>query len=214
MKGFVDVFMISETKLDDIFPEGQFFIDGYHTPFRYDRNGNGGGSLLYVREDIPAKVIHCDFPASESFFVEINLHRKKWLINCSYNPHKNNVGSHLNVIIKALDTYYGEYVVFLRDVNAGIEETTMKSFCESHNLTNLIKQPTCFKNPEKPSCIDLILTNRPKSFQSTCVIETRLSDLYLYLYLMNVSVLKMNVSVLKMNVSVLKMNVSVLKMHF
>ena len=45
-EGFVDVFMISETKLDDSFPEGQFFIDGYHTPFRYDRNGNGGGILL------------------------------------------------------------------------------------------------------------------------------------------------------------------------
>ena len=62
----------------------------------------------------------------------------------------------------------------------------MKSFCESYNLTNLIKQPTCLKNPEKPSCIDLILTNRPKSFQTTCVIETGLSDFHR----MTVSVLK------------------------
>ena len=53
--------MISETKLENSFPGGQFFIDGYHTPFRYDRNGNSGGILLYVPEDIPAKVIHCDF---------------------------------------------------------------------------------------------------------------------------------------------------------
>ena len=86
IKGSTDVFIISETKLDDSFPEVQFFIDGYHTPFRYDRNGNGGGILLYVREDIPTKVIHCDFPTSEIFFVEINLYKKKWLINCSYNP--------------------------------------------------------------------------------------------------------------------------------
>ena len=34
IKGFVDVFMISKAKLDDSFPEGQFFIDGYHTPFQ------------------------------------------------------------------------------------------------------------------------------------------------------------------------------------
>ena len=68
IKGFIHVFMISETKLDDSVPEGQFFTDGYHTPFRYDRNGNGGGILLYVLEDIPAKVIHYDFPTSESFF--------------------------------------------------------------------------------------------------------------------------------------------------
>ena len=62
IKGFVDMFMISETKLDDSFSGGQFFIEGYHTPFRFDRNGNAGGILIYVREDIPAKVIHCDFP--------------------------------------------------------------------------------------------------------------------------------------------------------
>ena len=54
----------------------------------------------------------------------------------------------------------------------------MKSFCESYNLTNLIKQATYFKNPEKPSCIDLILTNRPKSFRRTCVIQTGLSDFH------------------------------------
>ena len=45
IKGFVDIFMISETKLDFSFPEGQFFLDGYQTPFRFDRNGNGGGIL-------------------------------------------------------------------------------------------------------------------------------------------------------------------------
>ena len=39
IKGFVDAFMISETKLEESFPESQFFIDGYHTLFRYDRNG-------------------------------------------------------------------------------------------------------------------------------------------------------------------------------
>ena len=180
IKGFVDVFMTSETKLDDSFPEGQFFIDGYHKPFSYDRNGNGGSIFLYVHEDIMAKVIHCDFPTSKSFFVKINLHKKKWLISCFYSLHKNSIGSHLNVITKTLDSYYSKYenIVFLGDFNADIEETTMMSFCESHNLTNLTKQPTCFKNPKKPSCTNLILTSRPKSFQATCVIETGLSDFH------------------------------------
>ena len=54
------------------------------------------------------------------------------------------------------------------------------------NLNSLIKQPTCFKNPENSSCIDLILTNKPRSFQNTCVIETGLSDFHR----MTVSVLK------------------------
>ena len=55
----------------------------------------------------------------------------------------------------------------------------MQSFCESYNLKSLIKQPTCYKNPDKPTFIDLILTNVPRMFQSTCVIETGLSDFHL-----------------------------------
>ena len=188
VKGFVDIFLISESKLHDSFPEGQFIIDGYHAPFRFDRHGNGGGLLLYVREDIPAKVLHSDFPAS--FYPEIILHKKRWLINCSYNPHKNNICRHLEVVTKTLDSCYSKYenVIFLGDFNAGLLETPMTSFCESYNLKSIIKQPTCFKNLEKPRCIDLRLTNRPKSFQSTCVIETGLSDFHT----MTVSVLKMH----------------------
>ena len=34
IKGFVDIFMISETKLDNSFPKSQFFIDGSHAQFR------------------------------------------------------------------------------------------------------------------------------------------------------------------------------------
>ena len=87
IKGSIGIFMISETKLDDSFPQGQFLIEGFHSPFRFDRNKTGGCILLYVREDIPAKVLSHDFPTAESFFVEIILDKKKRLINCSYNPH-------------------------------------------------------------------------------------------------------------------------------
>ena len=42
----------------------------------------------------------------------------------------------------------------------------------------MINKPTCYKNPDKPTCIDLILTNCPRSFQNSCVIETGLSDFH------------------------------------
>ena len=48
--------MISETKLE-IIPPGQFLLDGYSIPFRSDRDGNGGGILLFIREDIPSKLL-------------------------------------------------------------------------------------------------------------------------------------------------------------
>ena len=69
--------------------------------------------------------------------------------------------------------------LILSDFKVEIEEANIKSFCENYNLKNLMKQPTCYKNPNKPTCIDLILTNVPRMFQSTCVLETRLSDFYL-----------------------------------
>ena len=54
----------------------------------------------------------------------------------------------------------------------------METFCEFYGLKNLIKVPTCYQNPQNPSCIDLILTNSPLSFQSSGVIETGLSDFH------------------------------------
>ena len=47
----VDILMISETKLDNSFLEGQFLIPEYSSPYRFDRNCRGGGIMLYVRED-------------------------------------------------------------------------------------------------------------------------------------------------------------------
>ena len=41
-----------------------------------------------------------------------------------------------------------------------------------------MKEPTCYKNPENPSCIDLFLTNCPRSFHNTCLYETGLSDFH------------------------------------
>ena len=49
---------------------------------------------------------------------------------------------------------------------------------ESTIPKNLVKEPTCFKSLVNPSCIDLILTNRPKSFQNTLNVETGLSDFH------------------------------------
>ena len=62
--------------------------------------------------------------------------------------------------------------------NAEIIETNMPSFCEIYHLTNIIKQPTCFKNPSNPSCIDLFLTNNANCFQKDSVFETGLSDFH------------------------------------
>ena len=42
--------MISETKVDDTFLDGQFFLDGFGKPFRLDRKRTGGGVLCFSSE--------------------------------------------------------------------------------------------------------------------------------------------------------------------
>ena len=116
-----------------------------------------------------------------SFYVELNLPNEKWLINCSYNPNKTMICNYLDVLSTYLDldsTIYKKNVI-LGDFNVGIEEQHMKAFCDNYNLTSLLKQPTYYKNPNNPRCINLILYNTPRSFQSTSVIERGLSDYYL-----------------------------------
>ena len=54
----------------------------------------------------------------------------------------------------------------------------MNDFSNVNNLKSLNKEPTCFKNPNNPSCIDLFLTNRSRYFQNTSTIETGISDFH------------------------------------
>ena len=53
----VDILVICETKLDETFPSSQFHMDGFSLPYRLDRNRNGKGVMIFVREDIPSKLL-------------------------------------------------------------------------------------------------------------------------------------------------------------
>ena len=178
----LDVLMITETKLDDSFPEQQFHIEGFNIPFRLDRNRHGGGLLLYVRNNINAVFLKSYvFPDNiEAFFIEILLKSCKWLICCSYNPNRINVATHLDEIGKALDTYSRKYenTLLIGDFNVEPNEANMKTFCNQYKLKSLNKEPTCFKNVNKPSCIDLFLTNNSKCFEHCLTLETGLSDFH------------------------------------
>ena len=130
IKGNVDVLAISETKLNDSFPAEQFKIPGYASPFRLDRNQNGGGILVFVREDIPVKF--SEEKPTEDFFFELNFHKKKWLECCCYNPNKSNISRHLDTLRKSLDLYSAHYenTILIGDFNV-IDDPHMESFCES-----------------------------------------------------------------------------------
>ena len=164
--------------MDESFPVDQFKIPGFATSFRRDRNEHGGGIMVFVREDISSKLISDETLCIEEMFIELNFRKKKWLLCCSYNPNKNTISDNLEILRRNLDLYSAQYenLIMIGDFNSDVNQSCMKAFFESYNLSSLIKEPTCYKNPQNPSCIDLILTNSPYSFQNSCVIETGLSD--------------------------------------
>ena len=53
---FVDILVITESKLDQSFPESQSFINRFSKSFRKDRNRHDG-LLMYIKEDIPQKLL-------------------------------------------------------------------------------------------------------------------------------------------------------------
>ena len=52
---YVDILILTETKLDDSFPTSQFMLDGFSMPYRQDRNRNGCGIIIYIRDGNPGK---------------------------------------------------------------------------------------------------------------------------------------------------------------
>ena len=160
----IDILILSETKLDDSFPLAQFRLHGFSSPYRFDRNSRGGGILMYIREDIPSKLLDIKSDCNiESITVKINLRKGKWLLNLSYNPHKNQIANHLeclNRIIDELGQKYENYI-FVGDFNVCVDDKSMEAFCSLNELSILNDKPTCYKNFYNSTCIDLILTNRP-----------------------------------------------------
>ena len=78
----VNMLVVAETKLENTFATNHFTINGFNPPFRYDRNVNGGGLIIYIREGVLSKQLK-DFTTPgdiECGIVEVHLHQKKWIL--------------------------------------------------------------------------------------------------------------------------------------
>ena len=187
--GKLDIFLISETKINPSFPNAQFCYKGYGNPYRKDRSlGAGGGLLLYVNENIPSRKLNAhSVPADiEIICVELNLRKQKWIIIGIYRPPKMNEKYFYDQLSRVVDLYSKTYdrIVIMGDFNSEPNEDYIDTFSSSYNLYNLVKEKTCFKG--EPKCYDLIYTNCKHNFQNTTAMTTGFSDFH-----------KMTVTVLK-----------------
>ena len=98
-----DIFLISETKIDDSFQIAQFKIEGYKC-FRKDRDAFGGRLLFYVDEKLSCRSLESCLPNTiiEILPLELWVLNSKWLILVTYKPPSQNQPTHVFEIQKLL----------------------------------------------------------------------------------------------------------------
>ena len=118
----------------------------FKKPFRLDQNQKGGGILIYVSSNIPTKFLTKHSFPNDGYLSE-------------HHPPSQNDQYHFYCFDKALEVYSSyEKVIVTGDFGTHQRECVFDLFHYQHDLTNLVKEGTCYKNPGNPSCIDLYLT--------------------------------------------------------
>ena len=79
--GNVDI-IVTETKIDKSFITSQFIVPGFTSPFCFDRSKDGGGILVYIREDIPSKLLNISYIVSDIEYrgIEVNVRKVNGLL--------------------------------------------------------------------------------------------------------------------------------------
>ena len=142
-----DILLLSETKIDDSFPDSQFFAESFKM-YRRDRTKTVGGLLLYINENLSGKIISSyKFKEnSEIVLFGFSVSNKKWLLLDNYKPLSQNDISFINELNLALNFFRPIYekFVLLDDFSMSTENPNLKDFTCSFDLESLINSPTCY----------------------------------------------------------------------
>ena len=135
---YVDIVVITETKLDDTFPRFQFLVDGFSEPFRLD--------LISKRIN---QVNICKNMFSQLVLKVFLLNLISGNINGYYLVRITDRAKKINIIInnldRAVDTYCQyDNILLSGDIISEISKVYLDSFLYQHNLKNLVKEITCF----------------------------------------------------------------------
>ena len=178
----IDIMFLSETKLDDSWPTATFSLENYSI-LRQDRNAYGGGLLAFVRSDIPHR--RCpDMEKNEYgieiLAIEVCVKRKKVLFVCLYKPPKIDAISLTNTLENISNLSQGKFntTYLLGDMNIDMLKVpnALSKFVDIYGFKSMIKDATCFKGT--PSCLDVIITDKPGCISGTLNFNPGLSDFH------------------------------------
>ena len=189
---YVDLLGVSETKLNDTFPDGQFHVDNFVLN-RKDRTSRGGGVALYARSDIPHRRRHDleniidKFTSGLEIIIIVATVRTKerWIYVVGYKPPGIKDMTFYDVFSTLCDLILQEStnIVILGDNNCDfMADSPLKDMCKTFDLQNLVTEPTCFKN-KNGSLIDLCLVSNPTRFKKALNLDCWFSDWHNFIWI-------------------------------
>ena len=192
----IDVIGLCETRLDEKVPDSDVSIAGYKI-FRNDRDLNGGGVAIYVKENFPEPSVKLKSDSLELLVLELaSKNSKSFFVACWYRPPTSGVDiqafENLRNELKNLDHTEKE-IILVGDTNCDFKcngnsnANKLKYIYSELQLEQLIKSykrvavthtddgdPTVSK-----TLIDYFSTNKPNYILNVDIIETGMVDHYM-----------------------------------
>lgn len=165
----IDIICFTETWLNSTISDRMISIDGYKL-VRNDRNRQGGGVCMYMRNNLSYKVVSMsssssnDFSGTEYLNVEIKVGYDKVLLGVVYNPPNTDCTDVLNDILENSTINY-ECSFFVGDFNTDLLRSSSRSrrfseMLDAMSYTCINSQPTFF-HQTGCSLLDLLITDAP-----------------------------------------------------
>ena len=181
----VQYIAITETKIDNSFPDSQFIIPNY-IMYRNDRNQYGGGVCTYIRSDIPnRRLTDIESVDLELIVNEVTINKERWIIIAAYRPQTTEVNMFLDEMQNVVDRSLTKStnIIITGDLNLNLLDMRsesspgmkLKNCMAIFDCQNMVRDPTCFAGNE-PTSIDVIITNNGNKFAKTIACNTGLSD--------------------------------------
>ena len=186
-KSQLDLLCITESWLDNSITDSEIHIPGYAIE-RRDRNRNGGGVLMYIKDTLKYDLRRDISEVSttvENIWIDVkctHFNKKSILVACFYRPPSSKVDYYNGILdITEKASLEDKELVIFGDFNYNyVFDETLSSnplhYIENlYNLTQLITQATRVSK-NSSSLIDVILSSIPDCHVSNDVFKFSLSD--------------------------------------
>ena len=125
----IDILAVNETRLDDTISSDEVTVPGYALK-RSDRNRDGGGVALYIRNTINYECLFdLEYESLESIGIEvIKLKAKSFIVSTWYRPPRSNVDAmkDFELLVQRIELL-GLEVNILGDLNCNVAACPLES---------------------------------------------------------------------------------------